>query len=373
MRKNNIKKIIKDSFKNETPDFLMNIKSSCQNIPQIESNDTDLDIKTKFNYKIIFRRVAFCAVCFIMFVLGILIGNIDTKSLIARKNASIYFDLNPSIEIQIDENNNVINSVALNEDARVILDNISLVGVDLNTAVYSIVGSMYANGYLNSENNSILVSVDGVEGNNLLTDISNQINTLFKENDKMDCSVIAQNITKDEILETLSSEYNVSIGKMYLVKKLLLKCDYLNKENFEELVEMSIHDLDLLYKSVPNNEENNDIEKDELVTGKPSAYIEKDTAYDYLANMLDIDINDVECYNVTTVYRNEIKHEYKMVYFVAIQFKNQEIQNYVIDCFTGELLSEDVVDKWKDKLDKENQNEDKDNYRKDDINHNNKK
>ena len=65
----------------------------------------------------------------------------------------IGIDVNPSIELKINKNETVIDAVALNSDAEVILDEMKLSGVDYNVAVNALIGSMLKNGYIDELKN----------------------------------------------------------------------------------------------------------------------------------------------------------------------------------------------------------------------------
>ena len=71
----------------------------------------------------------------------------------------VSIDVNPSISLEINEAEKIISATALNDDANKILQDINLEKVDLNTAVYAIIGSMLKNGYIDELKNSVLVTV----------------------------------------------------------------------------------------------------------------------------------------------------------------------------------------------------------------------
>ena len=65
-------------------------------------------------------------------------------------------DVNPSIELRINNAEKVIAAEALNEDAEIILEDMKLRGVDVDVATNALIGSMVKNGYLSELSNSIL-------------------------------------------------------------------------------------------------------------------------------------------------------------------------------------------------------------------------
>lgn len=362
MKRKDLKNKIKAAFIEETPSHISPIRSRCHNVIPVEN-----EVKGKNNP--IYRRIGFSLAAVMVFIFGFLIGNYEPVNNVEvlAKEASIYLDVNPSIEIQVDKHNRVYECVAGNEDGEIILDKIHLKKVDINTALYAIVGSMYTNGYLNAESNSILVSVQNYNNNQiLLEDISNQIDSIFENNDDMECSIIAQKVEENEELKAKAEQYGISIGKMKLIEKILESSTLYTEENIEELANMSIHELNLIYRSLDDKKENKD-EKEEIVSGKPGGFIEKEKALEYVINHLEITQEDIEWYDIIALYQKGDNHERKMIYLVHIKLINEEIpQKYIVDCFNGEIMTEDVIEEWEDNIHDWEDKEFEDNFKPDD-------
>lgn len=345
MKKKQINKLVNEAFNEETPDFLSKIKSECERTTQIEP--VVVEEKKSLKVSLLFKKIAFCAFACMLFFSGFLIGNIEPKNTAPNKEASIYLDVNPSIEIQVDEDDNVIECIAGNSDGEKILENIILDGVDVDTALYAIVGSMYTNGYLNTTTNSILVSVDSENDNDedLLSNISQQIDNVFKQNEEMNCSIIAQKIDYNADLHNNAKQYNISVGKMQLIDKIILKSDLYTDENIRELSEMSIHELDLVYNSIKDKTQNDDI-----LSGEIEGYITDNVAIDNVLKYASINATDVESSNVAVLYHID-NGERKMIYLVTLVIKGQrDKQKYIVDCTNGEIIIGDTIHEWKDKL-----------------------
>ena len=73
--------------------------------------------------------------------------------------ASVYLDVNPSVELKVNYSNRVTGAVPRNEDAKEILADMDLRGTDLDVALYAILGSMVHHGYLTQAQDTILISV----------------------------------------------------------------------------------------------------------------------------------------------------------------------------------------------------------------------
>lgn len=72
----------------------------------------------------------------------------------------ITLDVNPSIDIIMDENDKVVTVTPLNDDAQVVIGDMDFSGSSLDVTVNALIGSMLVNGYLDDIRNSILVSVE---------------------------------------------------------------------------------------------------------------------------------------------------------------------------------------------------------------------
>lgn len=338
-----MRKIIKDAFNKETPDLLNNIIDMCNNTTQVGVSNI---INKKDNR--LFRKVVYSLALVFIFVIGVFVGLSFDKEDIYTKEASIYLDVNPSIEIQVDKHNKVVEFVAGNEDGEKILNEINLKHVEVETALYAIIGSMYTNGYLNEDYNSILVSVDNYGEDNIvdLDDISVKINEIFEDNKNMECSIIAQKVDDDEKeLKEKAEQYGISIGKMKLIEKIIEESDIYSEDNIEELVNMSIHELDLIYKSLV------DENKDEVMSGKPNGFIEREEALNIVVDYLGVNVEELEWYDVIALYHHRDNEEREMIYLVTVIVnEGEERQRFIVNCSSGEIMGEEAVEEWKDKI-----------------------
>lgn len=348
MKKKQLKHMIKKSYVDNTPDFLTNIKSKCEQTIQKEPSTTSVEVKDKRPISFFVKRIGFAMSLCLVFVVGILIGNIKPKEAEIEKLASIYLDVNPSIEIDIDKDNNVISCTALNDDGNEILTNLNLNGVNIDIAIYAVVGAMYTNGYLNLETNSILVSVDQKDSSTeLITNICEQIESIFVENEDMSCSIIAQNIKSNKDLVDKAKEYDISVGKMKLVEKITSKSEIYTEDNLDELTHMSIHELDLIYQSIDKNE----VDQNEIISGKPNSFIEKDEALNLVLEYLSLTKDDIVYDYVLTLYDVNENFQVDLLYHVTIRLKSTfEKVSYVVNCTTGEIEEENIIEDWLDKI-----------------------
>ena len=97
-------------------------------------------------------------------------------------STTVTLDVNPSIEIKADQEEIVLDVVALNEDAKIIMDDIEFEGTNLETTVNALIDSMIGNGYINKNTNSVLLSVDNKDenvGNAIKDKLSAEISDLI--------------------------------------------------------------------------------------------------------------------------------------------------------------------------------------------------
>ena len=97
------------------------------------------------------------AACLALVVVG---GGAGVQYYQANAVASVIsLDVNPSVELSVNRKNRVLEAEPLNEDAKAIMEDMNLKGVDLNVAVNAVIGSMVTHGYLDDLDNAILVTV----------------------------------------------------------------------------------------------------------------------------------------------------------------------------------------------------------------------
>ena len=150
----------------------------------------------------------------------IMIGGVFWWNRFRALNYIVEMDVNPSIELRINNAERVISAEALNEDAALILDDMPLAGVDIDVATNAIIGSMVKNGYLSELSNSILLSVssdDAQKSAEVTARLTGEINAALGS---FQGSVIAQQLTTDEEIQAIAATYDISEGKASLVRSI---------------------------------------------------------------------------------------------------------------------------------------------------------
>ena len=331
MNKKDFKNEIKSAYNNDAPDLLSKIKASCSEIEQV-SNEYEIKM-VESKKPLIFKRAIFSTCCVMLLFIGIIIGHfaINTKSIYSE--TSIYLDVNPSIEIQLDNDDNVYKCIAVNEDAEAILDNIDLDGVKLNTALNAIVGSLYSNGYLSSDSNSILVGLNNND-DKFLQSVTNEINNIFSKNNNINCSIIGQSFIPNDDMHKKAKECGVSVSKIHLVDKIIKDNRILTDDDIKDLSEMPIKDLNVMYSNNYKPEMNGDV-----IMGHPFGFIDRQTALNIVLEHLKLSIDSFAEVHVFEDFNRGEFGPKKMLYIVQVRVKNSNtIQSYLVDSVTGELI-----------------------------------
>lgn len=176
--------------------------------------------------------VAVCAVVCLLsyFMLGL------------RTDATIYLDVNPSIQLEINRREKVTRVEANNRDGEIILEDMDLKNADLDVAVNALLGSMVKHGYLNEAQNMILLSVDSRDPDKadaLRLELTDEINACM---DTLVGSgaIFDQGVRTDPTLEELAATYGITPGKAALIQKLV---EANAKLDYGELAGLSMNEL----------------------------------------------------------------------------------------------------------------------------------
>ena len=318
MKDNDIKKHIRLEIEKETPDVLDNILSKCKRKE-----------KEKMKKQFLSPRfiLSMASILIILVLISVFVIN---KSTFQKVDSTIEIDVNPSIELKIDKQNKIIETTALNDDGKVILDNMNLKNNDLKVGINAIIGSMYKNGYISEIKNSILVSVNSNDQNRekmLQEELTTEIDSVLN-NYNIESAIITQEY------ET-SKKTDIASGKVQFIEKII-DSNLTNKNGkayaFDELKNLSINELNAILNS--KNKEIKNINS----TGKAStkSYIGNQKAKEIAisnANLRENSIKDLEI---------ELDYEYKMmIYEVSFDYQNKEYE-YKINAITGDIINKEI-------------------------------
>ena len=297
------------------------IYSSFNNVADKVKNNKGVVLNMKKeNNKKLFYGLGFSFACVIMLFIGIIFFKNNSNI------AVIGIDVNPSLELSINSKNKVVSVNTNNDDAIKVIGDMNLKGTDVLVAMNAIFGSMVKNGYINDNENSILISL--VHGeynvNKLANDVYSQL-----QNEKVNSSILTLNTNTNDYDNELSKKYNISVSKVKLIKSIINK-NSLYK--FEDLCKLSTNELNILANSSINKNE----EVSTIGSASTSKYISIDTVKDIVFKHAK-----VENKNVTNL---EIEYDYEngnMIYDVEFHCNNIEY-DYEVDAVSGKILKIEI-------------------------------
>ena len=255
----------------------------------------------------------------------------------------VSLDVNPSIQLEVNKNEKVLSATPMNDDGAEILDGMDLKGTQADVAMYAIIGSLLQHGYVDELANSILITVeddDQARGEKLQQELTAQADAVLA-NAQVNGAVLAQTLQNSEELSQKAQEYGISTGKAALIQAIVAGSN--NTKTFEDLVGLSINELNLLYTAqaplegqTSGNEQNTGAANAAPITtsgsASQSAYIGLEAAKEAALKHAGVSASDA-----TFV---EAEYDYddgRMVYEVEFHMKGTEY-DYEIDAQTGEVV-----------------------------------
>ena len=229
---------LRQAYEHAVPDVLDAVLSDCN-----EQKGRVVSMTTEKKKNAWLRPLIAAAACLCL-LLG---GGFGLKSYRVNHmvDATVSLDVNPSVELQVNQKERVLNVKALNEDGRIIVGDMDFTGSSLDVAVNAMIGSMLQNGYLNELANSILISVDNddpVRGADLQARLSAEVDRLL-QTDSFSASVLSQTVVRSSELQQTAEQYGITLGKAQLIQDILSRSTL---HTFDELAPLSINELNLL-------------------------------------------------------------------------------------------------------------------------------
>ena len=331
MQKKEIKRKLNKMVVNSTPNVLDDVLAKCESENLLKKKEIKMKEKQKNRFLIL--KLAGALVVIVVCIGGLVLFRNQNRVY----DSIINFDVNPSIELKIDNDREVISAIALNDDGMKVLDNMDLDDVSLNVAVNAIIGSMLKNGYLTVSENSILVSVknkDVDKANALKEEISNDISAILNAS-SINASILSQAYDDDANAQNLAAENNISEGKARLISNIISSNITDSKGNlytFDALKDLSINELNLLVSS------KNVTVKDTQKNGEASSssYITRDSARDIAINAAGVSLDNIRALEVELD-----ADDGRLVY--EVEFKSGDSEyDYEIDARSGEIIKNHV-------------------------------
>ena len=161
----------------------------------------------------------------------------------------VSLDVNPSVELKVNNKEKVVSAMPQNEDGTVILEGLDLKGVPVDVALNAVIGSLLQHGYVDELANSILITVednDVQRGEKLQQELTAQADAALASA-QINGAILSQTLQYNEELSRKAEEYGISSGKAALIQAIVESSN--NTKTFESLVGLTINELNLLYSS----------------------------------------------------------------------------------------------------------------------------
>lgn len=241
---------------------------------------------------------------------------------VQKYTSLVTLDINPSIQLQLDDDHKVVDAIAVNDDAKKVLEDMDLKQADANVALNALLGSLVKNGYLNANQNTVLLSVendDETKRTALEEELSQYIYTTL-QNYSIEGAIYSQNIDIDDDIENLMKKYSISYGKANLIEDIMDDDQTQKQYTVEDLVKLNAQDLILIHQSIDDDQNNQNM----VGTVSTKQYISRDEALnialknasltqDQIKNLeIDYDTeNGVLTYDIEFQY-NQSEYEYEV-------------------------------------------------------------
>lgn len=271
------------------------------------------------------KYVAAAAACLVLLIGGSLGWNAYRLSY--RIASTVSLEVNPSVQIMVNEKERVLEVKALNKDGEIVIGGMDFSGSDIDVAVNALIGSMLRNGYLNELANSILISVDNkdpAKGTALQERLTKEVSDLL-EADGFLGAVLSQTLTENSSLQQQADQYGITLGKAQLIEQIL---NSTQGHTFEELAPLSINELNLIVETAGSN-------MDKVsASGNASdkAYIGEMKARKIALAHAGISESSITVYTMDMDVENGV-----MVYEIEFVYEGYEYE-YDIDAQTGEIV-----------------------------------
>ena len=311
---------IKQAYANAVPDICGVILSEC------EQKEGKVIVMTEEKKKRGFIKYLMAAASLVLVMgAGALLTNVYRLNYAVSSTVSL--DVNPSIQITVNEKERVLEVKALNKDGGIVIGDMDFEGSDIDVTMNALIGSMLRKGYLNELANSILISVDNndpAKGEQLQEKLTEKVNELL-ESDGFFGAVLGQTIRENGNLQQLAEQYGITQGKAQLIQQIL---DSTTGHTFEELAPLTINELNLIISTGTSS-----VEKvSSLGYASDKAYIGEDKAKETAFAHAGVSGQDILFYEMDMDLEKGV-----MVYEIEFKCGGFEYE-YDIDAQTGEII-----------------------------------
>ena len=232
----------------------------------------------------------------------------------------VSLDVNPSIELKVNQKEKVLSCTPLNQEAEAVLSGMGggadLKGAKLEVAVNAVVGALVSSGYLDSLSSAIMISVEDQDQDRaarLRQELTGTVDSV-RQSQSSGAAVLSQTVDASADLDQQAREYHISTGKANLVNQVIAQNDSLS---FDALAKLTVEEL-----------------SDLIQLGSPAMPIGMEEAARIAKEAAGVPETDPAAVEVDPELDEEVPH-----YEVELSQPGRDEQEYLVDAFTGELLS----------------------------------
>jgi len=323
MKNRDVEKIIGNAFEKANPDLFDKI---VERIPNFEESSVKVSFWKKVTQLFFSKKFAYSFSSFVLILSISLIWIAQPNSTNNTVFSVIAIDVNPSLVLELNDEDKVISVIKNNADAVIIVGNMDLINVDYNIAVNALIGSMVTNGYIDEFKNSVLLSIksdDMIHEKLLMSEVTLSVYN-FLNSSSINGSIITQELLEDEAIKLLAERLNISEAKAELILEITVLDP---RVTVEELALLSINDLNLYLEA--KNYAIDHIAK--VGTASNLGNITEQSAYQLALSELSINEIDVVEYDIELEQENGI-----MVYEIQINTATEDF-NVLINAKDGTI------------------------------------
>ena len=232
----------------------------------------------------------------------------------------VSLDVNPSIELKVNQKEKVLSCTPLNQEAEAVLSGMGggadLKGAKLEVAVNAVVGALVSSGYLDSLSSAIMISVEDQDQDRaarLRQELTGTVDSVL-QSQSSGAAVLSQTVDASADLDQQARGYHISTGKANLVNQVIAQNDSLS---FDALAKLTVEEL-----------------SDLIQLGSPAMPIGMEEAARIAKEAAGVPETDPAAVEVDPELDEEVPH-----YEVELSQPGRDEQEYLVDAFTGELLS----------------------------------
>ncbi|MCD7955057.1 MAG: PepSY domain-containing protein [Lachnospiraceae bacterium] len=251
-------------------------------------------------------------------------------------------DVNPSVSLELNSRNKVLSATALNEDGEQILEGMDLKGTDVTVAVNALIGAMLQSGYLTEEENSVLLSISGKNGETgeeIQSELMRSTRYAFSDS-TVDGAVLSTVISDTNAsisadVEALAEKYQISEGKATLAVEVASQTSSMTAD---DVAQMTINEINLLISSKKYTLTDLSSEG----TASSEAYLTEEEAEAFVFEYSDKTREEAQYIQIGMDYNTGVVTYEVEFYIGSCKYE------YEINAATGELLEWEV--EWKNDM-----------------------